>query len=183
LGNGGGKPSLKDLILGLDPGSRHTGYGVIAVDGDRLIHVSHGVIDLKENWPLFERLRVLHLELNEVFARHAKVKSAAIEKIFFGKNADSAFKLGHARGICMLAAALHGATVAEYAARYVKKCITGSGAAGKEQVQMMIFSQLRIQPKELAFDATDALSLAVTHARMREVDQRMQRMLEDEGTP
>jgi crossover junction endodeoxyribonuclease RuvC len=171
---------LKDLILGLDPGSRHTGYGVIAVEGDRLIHVSHGVIDLKEKWSLPERLRVLHLQLNELFTLHP-VKSAAIEKIFFGKNVDSAFKLGHARGVCLLAAALNGVAVAEYAARYVKKCVTGSGAASKEQVQTMIFSQLRIQPKELAFDATDALSLAVTHARIREVNERMKRMLEGDA--
>ena len=171
---------MKDLILGLDPGSRHTGYGVIAVDSDHLEHVSHGVIHLKDAWPLHERLRVLHLELGEVFSRF-KANSAAVEKIFFGKNADSAFKLGHARGVCMLAAALHGAKVEEYAARFVKKCITGSGAADKSQVQMMIFSLLRLQPKELAFDATDALSLAVTHARMREVNSRLERMSEGEG--
>jgi Holliday junction resolvasome RuvABC endonuclease subunit len=107
---------LKDLILGLDPGSRHTGYGVIAVHGDTLHHISHGVIHLKENWTMHER--------------------------------------------------------------FVKKCITGSGAADKELVQMMIFKLLGIQPKELAFDATDALSLAVTHARMREVNLRIRRMNE-----
>jgi crossover junction endodeoxyribonuclease RuvC len=169
---------LKDLILGLDPGSRHTGYGVIAADGDHLTYVSHGVIDLKESWSLAERLRVLHLELNSVFAKHS-AKTAVIEKIFFGKNADSAFKLGHARGVCLLAAAINGAVVEEYAARFVKKCITGSGAADKEQVQMMIFAHLRVQPMKLAFDATDALSLAVTHARMRGTNQRLKSMLED----
>lgn len=168
---------MKDLILGLDPGSRHTGYGIIAKEGDNLHHVSHGIIHLKDTWPLHERLRVLHLELAEVFSRH-KIQSASVEKIFFGKNADSAFKLGHARGVCLLAAALHGAIVEEYAARFVKKCITGSGAADKEHVQMMIFKILAIQPKELAFDATDALSLAVTHARMRDVFERMKRMSE-----
>ena len=167
---------MKDMILGLDPGSRFTGYGIIEVDGDHIAHVHHGVITLKENWPLFERLRVLHLELGELFGRYASVKQASVEKIFFGKNADSAFKLGHARGVCVLAAGLHGATVAEYAARFVKKCITGNGAAGKDQVQLMIFNQLRIQARELAFDATDALSLAVTHARMRDVNERMKRL-------
>jgi crossover junction endodeoxyribonuclease RuvC len=172
---------LKDMILGLDPGSRHTGFGIIEVDGDHIAHVHHGVIHLKENWPLFERLRVLHLELGELFASYAQVKQASVEKIFFGKNADSAFKLGHARGVCLLAAGLNGATVSEYAARFVKKCVTGSGAAGKEQVQLMIFNQLRIQPKELAFDATDALSLAVTHARMREVAGRMKKQGLTEG--
>jgi crossover junction endodeoxyribonuclease RuvC len=81
----------------------------------------------------------------------------------------------------MLAAAVNGAEVEEYAARFVKKCLTGSGAADKSQVQTMIFSLLRLQPKELAFDATDALSLAVTHARMREVNSRLGRMIEDGG--
>jgi crossover junction endodeoxyribonuclease RuvC len=173
---------LKDLILGLDPGSRHTGYGVIAADGENLTYVSHGVIDLKENWSLGERLRVLHLELDAVFAKFAP-KTAVIEKIFFGKNADSAFKLGHARGVCLLSATQNGAFVEEYAARFVKKCITGSGAADKGQVQTMVFAHLRVQPIKLAFDATDALSLAVTHARMRGIDKRIKNMLEGEGAP
>jgi crossover junction endodeoxyribonuclease RuvC len=183
--NGGGLANLKDLILGLDPGSRHTGYGLIEVDADRLAHVTHGIIHLNEKWPMFERLRVLHLELGEIFQRFT-IKSAAIEKIFFGKNADSAFKLGHARGVCLLAAALNHATVAEYAARFVKKSVTGSGAADKSQVQLMICTLLRIPSKEIGFDATDALSLAVTHARMREVETRMRkanrRLLEGEGS-
>jgi crossover junction endodeoxyribonuclease RuvC len=168
---------LKELILGLDPGSRHTGYGVIAVDGDRVEHVAHGVIDLKATWSMPERLRVLFTELQLLFGRHA-IRAAAIEKIFFGKNADSAFKLGHARGVCLLAAAQFGVEIEEYAARYVKKCVTGSGAADKEHVQRIVFSQLRIQPKDLAFDASDALSLAITHARMRGINSRLQKMLQ-----
>ena len=173
---------MSDLILGIDPGSRHTGYGLVSANGDELSHVTHGVIDLKESWSLAERLRVLHLELGSVFAKYSP-QSAVIEKIFFGKNADSAFKLGHARGICLLVAAQHKASVEEYAARYVKKCITGSGAADKQKVQMMVFVHLRMKPVELAFDATDALSLAVTHARMRGVNQRIKNMLEYEGAP
>ena len=171
---------MKDLILGIDPGSRFTGYGLIAVDGEDIIHITHGVIQLKENWSLAERLRVLHLQLNAVFDQHI-VKTCVIEKIFFGKNADSAFKLGHARGVCLLVAAHYGAFVEEYAARYVKKCITGNGGADKESVQKMVFAHLRMKPHELAFDATDALSLAVTHARMRGVNQRIKNMLEAEG--
>ena len=179
----GSLATLKDLILGLDPGSRHTGIGIIAAHGDHFDYVHHEVIHLNENWPLHERLRVLHAELGAVFSRF-KIHSVAVEKVFFGKNADSAFKLGHARGVCLLAAAAHGARVEEYAARFVKKCITGSGAADKAQVQLMIFNLLRLKPgagNEFAFDATDALSLAVTHARMRENGDRMRRMLEQEG--
>lgn len=175
---------MKDIILGIDPGTRVAGYGVIAVDGDELTYVDHGTIQLKEKWTLSERLRVLHLELNTIFNKH-QAKTAVIERIFFGKNADSAFKLGHARGVCLLAAALNGVLVQEYAARFVKKCITGSGSADKSQVQTMVFTHLRIQPMKLAFDATDALSLAVTHARMRDSNQRIRNMLESEieGTP
>lgn len=176
----GSRQKLKDLILGLDPGSRFTGIGIVAVDGDHVEYVHHEVIHLAEKWPLHERLRVLHVELVGVFGRF-KIHSVAVEKIFFGKNADSAFKLGHARGVCLLAAAAHGAVVEEYAARFVKKCITGSGAADKNQVQMMILNLLRMGSSvgQLAFDATDALSLAVTHARMRESTERVRRMMSE----
>jgi crossover junction endodeoxyribonuclease RuvC len=169
-----GRTLLEELILGLDPGSRHTGYGLIAVRGEHMVHVACGVIDLPEKHSLHERLRILHQELSALFARFP-VRVVAIEKIFLGKNADSAFKLGHARGVCLLAAAQNSARIEEYAARFVKKCITGFGAADKQQVQMMIFNWLRIQPVELAFDATDALSLAVTYARMSDVSRRMSR--------
>ena len=172
--------SLQEIILGLDPGSRHTGFGLIAVERDVCRHIEHGVIHLNSDLPLAQRLKRLHTELNGLFARH-RVHTVVVEKIFFGKNADSAFKLGHARGVCLLSAAEHGAEFEEYAARFVKKCITGSGAAEKEQVQMMIFNLLRIPSHKMAFDASDALSLAVTHAQMSEGTRRMRKMME--GAP
>ncbi len=168
---------MKDLILGLDPGSLQTGFGVIAVHGDELTHVAHGVIHLKSTWPMAERLRVLHQELSELFGKYPAT-SSVVEKIFFGKNADSAFKLGHARGVCVLVAAQNGASVDEYAARYVKKALTGNGGADKEHVQIAVFNQLRIQPGKLVFDASDALSLAVCHARVRETNLRLKKMME-----
>jgi crossover junction endodeoxyribonuclease RuvC len=171
---------LKELILGLDPGSRITGFGVLEACGDEVKHIAHGVIRLNESQPLSERLCALHRELRELFARFAPT-TVVVESIFFGKNADSAFKLGHARGVCLLAAAQAGAGIEEYAARYVKKAMTGSGAASKEQVQLMVFNWLRIQPEESAFDATDALSLAVTHARESAAIRLKKRFLE--GAP
>jgi len=171
---------LKEIIIGLDPGSRHTGFGVIAAEGDTLSHVTHGVIHLKGTWSFSERLRVLHQELHDLFQR-IKPTTAVVEKIFFGKNADSAFKLGHARGVCLLTAAEHAARVEEYAARYVKKVMTGSGAADKAQVQTMVFNWLKMRPVESAFDATDALSLAVTHGLERESLKYKTRSLE--GAP
>ncbi len=171
---------MNDIILGLDPGTRRAGFGVIHVSGDKLTHIEHGVISMNETWPLSERLKVLQNSLNEVFDRH-KIASAVVEKIFLGRNADSAFKLGHARGVCLVAAAHHGAAVEEYAARYVKKCVTGSGAASKEHVQLVVFQILGLkQTLKLAFDASDALSLAVTHARVRESGARMRQALEGE---
>ena len=169
---------LADLILGLDPGSRHTGYGVVAVDRDRVTHVAHGVIHLRENWAFAERLRVLHLELAALFERFA-VHTTVVEKIFFGKNADSAFKLGHARGVCLLAAAQAGVPLEEYAARFVKKSVTGSGAASKEHVQMLVMAAIGLKSSaSLELDASDALALALTHARLRDVNLRMKRAME-----
>ncbi len=172
---------MKELIIGIDPGSRNTGYGVIEVctQSDKLKHVAHGVIKLNEAHAIHQRLPVLHAELTQLFA-HFSPSSVVIEKIFFGKSADSAFKLGHARGVALLAAVQAGATVHEYAARLVKKVIAGSGAASKDQVQMMIFQALRVRPVELAFDASDALSLAVCHMQMRDVADRLRRMKESE---
>jgi crossover junction endodeoxyribonuclease RuvC len=170
---------LKQIILGIDPGSRRTGYGAVCVDGDNVVHLDHGVIQLKDSWSLPERLKHLQLELHNLYTRF-DVHTTVVEKIFFGKNADSAFKLGHARGVCLLVSAQHGAEVAEYAARYVKKCVTGSGAASKDHVQMVVFNLLRVQGASVQFDASDALSLAVTHARVRDVNARMKRAMEGE---
>lgn len=179
---------MNELILGLDPGSRTTGYGVIAVpsgrtsDGrpvsrDQLIHICHGVIRLSDSGALADRLKFLHLELQNLFSQYP-IKTVVIEKIFFGKSADSAFKLGHARGVALLAAAENGAEIAEYAARKVKKVITGNGAADKVQVQLLVSRILGIRPLESAFDASDALSLAICHTRLRDTVGRLQKMLE-----
>lgn len=168
---------MSNLILGLDPGTRRTGYGVISVEKGGLRHVDHGVIDLPEKRSLGERLYILSEELNKVFARH-NPETAVIEKIFFGVNADSAFKLGHARGVCLMIAARHASFIHEYAARFVKKCVTGSGAASKDQVQLMIGKVLGLKTAP-AFDASDALALAVTHSREFETQARIRVMERD----
>lgn len=171
---------MSDLILGLDPGTRKTGYGVIEVQAQGLLHVANGVIHLNESWSLSERLKVLHAQLQLLFARF-HFHTVVVEKIFFGKNVDSAFKLGHARGVCLVAAAQAGVPLEEYAARFVKKCVTGSGAASKETVQMMVVAVLKMKSQNFALDASDALSLAITHAQLRDTNQRMKRALE--GAP
>jgi len=169
---------LKELIFALDPGSRHTGFGVIETQGDRLRHVAHGVIHLNDKWPLAERLNVLNKELQNLFVKYP-APVTVVEKIFFGKNADSAFKLGHARGVCLMNAAEAGSSVHEYAARYVKKAVTGNGAAEKSHVALVVQTLLNVRLEESGFDASDALALAVCHARVFETERRVQQMLRE----
>src|SRR6185437_4120877 len=129
-------------ILGLDPGLRRTGWGVVAVDGARLTHVAHGVI-----------------------ATHAP-HEAAVEETFMNNNAASALKLGHARACCLIAPARAGIEVAEYAATVVKKAVVGTGAADKAQVGFMI-RRLLPTAGETTADAADALAVAIAHAHAR----------------
>ncbi len=160
------------MILGLDPGTRVAGFGVLTIQGGELRVADHGVITLNESWSLARRLEALATGLEAVYARH-KIIHTAVEKVFFGKNADSAFKLGHARGVCLLQAAKHGSDVHEYAAKFVKKCVTGSGAASKDHVQLVVRAVLGMSGAPMALDASDALALAITHAREAENQERI----------
>ena len=152
-------------ILGLDPGLRRTGWGVIRVEGNRLSHLSHGVVVPDEKAPFSERLLALFEGISAVVAEWSP-DEAAIEETFMNNNAASALKLGHARAAAMLAPARAGLPVAEYAARLVKKSVVGTGAADKDQVAFMI---ARILPGSAgaAADAADALAVAVAHAHAR----------------
>ncbi len=165
------------MILGLDPGSRYCGYGLIDQNGDQIRALDYGTISLPEHLPLPVRLNLLSEELTKIFTRHA-IRQAVVERVFFGKNADSAFKLGHARGVCLMMAARFGVDVHEYAARFVKKCVTGSGSATKDQVQLMMRHLLNLPSVDLGVDATDALALAVTHVRDQESRERVRRAME-----
>jgi len=152
-------------ILGLDPGLRRTGWGVIRVEGNRLSHLGHGVVVPDEKAPFSERLLALFEGISAVVADWSP-DEAAIEETFMNNNAASALKLGHARAAAMLAPARAGLPVAEYAARLVKKSVVGTGAADKDQVAFMI---ARILPGSAgaAADAADALAVAVAHAHAR----------------
>ena len=152
-------------ILGLDPGLRRTGWGVIAIDGARLTHVAHGVIAPKDSLPFSERLLVLFEAIAEVIALHAP-HEAAVEETFMNSNAQSALKLGHARACCLIAPARAGLSVAEYAATVVKKAVVGTGAADKTQVGFMI-RRLLPTAGETTADAADALAVAIAHAHAR----------------
>ncbi|MFZ3004936.1 MAG: crossover junction endodeoxyribonuclease RuvC [Phenylobacterium sp.] len=152
-------------ILGLDPGLRRTGWGVIEIDGARLTHVAHGVIAPKDSLPFSERLLALFEGISAIVAEHLP-HEAAVEETFMNNNAASALKLGHARAMALVAPARAGLPVAEYAATVVKKSVVGTGAADKTQVAFMI---TRLLPKAgpASADAADALAVAIAHAHAR----------------
>jgi crossover junction endodeoxyribonuclease RuvC len=152
-------------ILGLDPGLRRTGWGVIVVEGARLSHVAHGVIAPDDKAPLAERLLALFEGVSALIAQHAP-DEAAIEEIFVTANGASTLKLGHARAAAMLAAAHAGLPVGEYAARLVKKAIVGAGGADKTQVAYMV-ARLLPTARSPTADAADALAVAITHGHAR----------------
>lgn len=161
------------IIVGLDPGSLITGYGVIEYINGDIRYVTHGVIKNTSKTPIENRLYKIGEELLRVFSQHS-ISNVVVERIFMAKNADSAFKLGHVRGVAIYAAQKMGAQVAEYAAREVKKGITGYGAAEKEQVRMLVCNFLKI-PLISEIDAADALALAIYHTQRIEIDQKFSR--------
>lgn len=150
------------IILGLDPGLRHTGWGVIRQEDNRLSFLGAGRINPPPNLPMAERLSTLYTKLDEVITQYAP-DEAALEETFVNKNAASALKLGQARGVVMLAAANQGYSVTEYSANKIKQCVTGYGHADKGQIQSMI-SVLLPSSGKLSEDAADALAVAICHA-------------------
>jgi crossover junction endodeoxyribonuclease RuvC len=152
-------------ILGLDPGLRRTGWGVIACEGSRLMHVAHGVIAVPETLPFAVRLLQLFERLVEVIEAHAP-HEAAVEEVFVNMNPSSTLKLGHARAASLIAPARAGLPVAEYATRAVKKAVVGTGAAEKAQVGFMV-RRLLPAAGETCADSADALAVAIAHAHLR----------------
>jgi crossover junction endodeoxyribonuclease RuvC len=149
-------------VLGLDPGLRHTGWGVIDIAGNRLRHVGDGVVHAPVDLPLAERLVALFRALGGVLERF-RPDEAAVEESFVNKNAASTLKLGLARGVALLAPAERGLPVTEYSANLIKKSVVGAGHAEKEQVQTMVRHLLPGCAIEQA-DAADALAVAICHA-------------------
>ncbi|MDA8049564.1 MAG: crossover junction endodeoxyribonuclease RuvC [Rhodospirillales bacterium] len=152
-------------LLGLDPGLGVTGWGIIGVAGSRLSPIACGVIATDARAPVPERLRTLHEGLARLLAEHTP-SEAAIEETFVNRNGAATLKLGYARGVALLAPALAGILVAEYAARTVKQAVVGTGTATKEQVAMMVRRLLPGARFERA-DAADALAIAICHAHHR----------------
>jgi crossover junction endodeoxyribonuclease RuvC len=152
-------------ILGLDPGLRRTGWGVLTIEGSRLAHVAHGVAAAPDAAPFAERLLFIFNAIEQVVTDHGPTE-AAIEETFMANNAGSALKLGHARAAALLAPARAGLLVAEYSAKEVKKSVVGTGGADKTQVAFMV-RRLLPAAGEVSADAADALAVAILHAHAR----------------
>jgi crossover junction endodeoxyribonuclease RuvC len=149
------------IIIGIDPGSRRTGYGVIKLIGYRHVYITSGCLNLI-SYPHGERLRQIYLGLQKVIDIH-QPEEAAIEQVFMHENPNSALKLGQARGAAIVALNV---PISEYSAREVKKSIVGHGAASKEQIQFMVKRLLNVEGAIQA-DAADALAVAICHAHLR----------------
>jgi len=148
-------------ILGIDPGSRITGYGVIESDGRKSVHIASGCIKLG-NGELPQRLGEIYRAVSQVILDYGPTEMA-VEEVFVSKNPSSALKLGHARGAAVCAGVMAGLEIAEYTPRRIKQAVVGTGAADKEQVQHMIKLILQLNEK-LAADQADALAVAISHA-------------------
>ncbi len=161
-------------LIGLDPGLRLTGWGVIDVEGNRLRHVAHGVVKVATGGTLAERLRELFEGVAGIVAAQQPLE-AAVEETFVNVNPGSTLKLGQARGVVMLAPARAGLPVYEYAANLVKKSVTGAGHADKHQIAMMVG---RLLPGvDASQDAADALAVAICHAHHRATAKRIEAAL------
>ena len=150
-------------ILGVDPGSACTGYGIITADGDKVVYVESGHLTLKKNTNRYEKLRSIFLRIKQVIEEQTPTHFA-IEDIFYSKNARSSLILGEARGAAILAATLANLPVYEYSAREVKQSVTGNGAADKSQVNYMLGKILGLTETPENTDESDAIAVAVCHA-------------------
>ncbi len=152
-------------ILGIDPGLRYTGWGVIGAEGNRLRHIADGVIATDAALSVPERLCTLHQALSRLLAEHAP-EEAAVEETYVNVNGTATLKLGYARGVALLVPALAGVAVHEYGAKTVKLSVVGTGGAAKQQVAMMVARLLPGATLKRA-DAADALAVAICHAHHR----------------
>ena len=157
-------------ILGIDPGSKATGYGFIEQQGNRLIHLDNGAIFTHSKDALAIRLQIIYRELCALIEKH-RPEAVAVEQVFMARNPASALKLGHARGIALLAGINAGLPVAEYSALQVKSAVVGYGRAGKNQVQHMTKTLLNL-PEIAQEDAADALAVAICHAHSHHLAQK-----------
>lgn len=151
-------------IIGIDPGTATTGFGLIEANNDKLIFLDAGVITTKPNIPMPERLEILYNDISGLL-KEFKPDQSAIELLFFGTNVTTAISVGQARGVALLALQQAGLSIAEYNPMQIKMTITGYGGAKKPQMQEMVRILLNLKVVPKPDDAADALAIAMTHAR------------------
>jgi len=151
------------IVIGIDPGTANTGFGVVRVSAGRMAALDGGVIETDAGAPVAERLAKLHQTLAELIRWH-EPKALALEELFFGKNVASALSVGEARGVAMLAAATQGLPCFDYTPQAVKKAVCGSGSADKGQIQRMVASLLGLPEPPSPDHAADAFAVAICHA-------------------
>lgn len=150
-------------ILGIDPGTLITGYGIIDFENNEIKHVASGIIKINSYKEQAKRLQVIYAEINSLIKKF-KPDEFALETAFYGKNVQSTLKIGYARGASMLVAIHNDLPIKEYSPREIKKAVVGNGAASKNQVQFMMKKLLSLKNNKIKFDETDALAVAVCHA-------------------
>jgi crossover junction endodeoxyribonuclease RuvC len=160
------------LVIGIDPGTARTGYGLVSQDRDKLEVVAFGVITTSPGDPMPSRLRQLHTQLNEILLLH-QPDEAAVEQLFFQTNVKTAISVGQARGVTMLALAQAGLDVGEYAPNDVKLAVVGYGGAEKHQIQEMVRMMLGMDERPKPDDAADALAVAICHIHTYQYEQRL----------
>jgi crossover junction endodeoxyribonuclease RuvC len=151
------------VVLGIDPGTAHTGYGVVVARGHTLAALDGGVIETRAGAPLERRLADIHARVCDLIREHQPA-ALAIEDLYFGRNAHSAFAVGQARGVVLLAAGMAGIPCFSYTPQVVKQAVCGSGGAGKQQVQRMVGALLSLPEPPRPDHASDALAVAICHA-------------------
>jgi crossover junction endodeoxyribonuclease RuvC len=151
------------IVLGIDPGLANTGFGVVQRRSGRFFALDGGVVETAAGQPLERRLAKLHHEIEELVARH-QPDAVALEEIYFGQNARSAFAVGQARGVVLLAAGQAGLDCVSYTPQQVKGAVCGSGRAAKDQVQRMVQAVLSLAELPAPDHAADALAVAICHA-------------------
>jgi crossover junction endodeoxyribonuclease RuvC len=151
------------IVLGIDPGLANTGYGVVASKGGGLVALDGGVIETSAELPRERRLADIHAAMDSLMAEHAP-DAVALEELYFGQNVRTAFAVGHARGVVMLAAGQHGTPCTSYTPQQVKSAVCGNGRAGKEQVARMVKTLLGLAEEPSPDHASDALAVAMCHA-------------------
>lgn len=163
------------LVLGIDPGTATTGYGLVRQARDSSLEaVAHGVISTPSDLPMPDRLQILYDELNQIISLH-RPESSAVEMLFFQRNVKTAISVGQARGVVLLALAQAGLSIGEYTPNEIKQAVTGYGSADKRQMQEMTKLLLGLQKRPRPDDAADALAVAICHLHSSRLDHLTKR--------